>query len=70
MKKKRFTKAQIVNILKEGEAGMSISDLKRLKSLEEENHRLKRMYADLSLVHEMLKDIIEKKLNLPLSDES
>jgi putative transposase len=42
--------------------GMEVSQLKRLKELEEENRRLKRMYADLSLEHEILKDIIEKKL--------
>jgi putative transposase len=42
--------------------GMSVSELKRLKELEEENRRLKQMYADLSLEHEVLKDIIEKKI--------
>ena len=44
-------------------SGMSISELKRLKELEEENRRLKQMYADLSLEHDVLKDIIEKKLS-------
>ncbi len=43
-------------------SGMSASDLKRLKELEEENRRLKQMYANLSLEHAVLKDIIEKKL--------
>lgn len=43
-------------------SGMSISELKRLKELEEENRRLKQMYANLSLEHDVLKDIIEKKL--------
>ena len=88
MKKSKFSESQIVNILKEAEAGvsleelvrqhgfgkasfykwkskysgMSASDLKRLKELEEENRRLKQMYANLSLEHEVLKDIIEKKL--------
>ena len=88
MKKSKFSENQIVNILKEAEAGaaledqirqhgfsrasfykwkakysgMSASDLKRLKELEEENRRLKQMYANLSLEHEVLKDIIEKKL--------
>lgn len=42
--------------------GMNISQLKRLKELEEENRRLKHMYADLSLEHKVLKDIVEKKL--------
>ena len=88
MKKSKFSENQIVNILKEAEAGaaledlirqhgfsrasfykwkakysgMSASDLKRLKELEEENRRPKQMYANLSLEHEVLKDIIEKKL--------
>lgn len=41
---------------------METQDLKRLKELEEENRRLKQMYADLSLDHRILKDIVEKKL--------
>ena len=88
MKKSKFSESQIINILKEAEAGvtledlirqhgfskasfykwkgkysgMSVSELKRLKELEEENRRLKQMYANLSLEHAALKDIIEKKL--------
>lgn len=42
--------------------GMDAAQLKRLKELEEENTRLKRMYADLSLVHTALKDAVEKHL--------
>jgi putative transposase len=42
--------------------GMTASDIRKLKDLEDENRRLKRMYADLSLQHEALKDVIEKKL--------
>lgn len=42
--------------------GMEASDLKRLKALEEENAKLKRMYAELALDHEMAKEIIAKKL--------
>ena len=41
---------------------MEASDIKRLKALEEENRRLKQMYADLSLDHKILKDVVEKKL--------
>lgn len=41
--------------------GMSATELKRLKQLEDENQRLKRMYAELSLDHELAKEIIEKK---------
>jgi putative transposase len=43
-------------------SGMEIGDLKRLKSLEEENSKLKRMYAELALDHELAKEIIAKKL--------
>lgn len=42
--------------------GMEVNELKKMKELEQENSRLKRMYADLSLVHHALKDAIEKKL--------
>ena len=42
--------------------GLEASDLKRLKDLEADNRRLKTMYADLSLDHRILKDIVEKKL--------
>lgn len=88
MKKSKFTESQIVKILNQHEAGVSVSDvckehgisqgtfynwrnkyggmdaqmLKRLKELEEENGRLKQMYADISLEHRILKDVIEKKL--------
>ena len=88
MKKSKFSESQIVNILKEDEAGvsledlirqhgfskasfykwkskysgMSVSELRRLKELEEENRRLKQMYANLSLDYQVLKDIVEKKL--------
>jgi len=42
--------------------GMDVKQLKRIKELEEENARLKKMYADLSLVHYAFKDAVEKKL--------
>jgi putative transposase len=42
--------------------GMEASDIRRLKEMEDENRRLKQMFADLSLKHEALKDIVEKKL--------
>jgi putative transposase len=42
--------------------GMDVSQLRRLKDLESENVRLKRMYADLSLTHQALQDAVEKKL--------
>jgi putative transposase len=42
--------------------GMEASDIKRLKDLEDENRRLKQMYAKLSLDHKILKGIVEKKL--------
>ena len=42
--------------------GMESSDIKRLKELEDENRRLKQMYAELSLDHTILKDLVKKKL--------
>ena len=41
--------------------GMEYQQLKRLKELEEENNRLKQMYADISLDNKMLKDVLSKK---------
>lgn len=41
--------------------GMEQQELKRLKELEEENNRLKQMYADVSLDNKMLKDLLSKK---------
>lgn len=87
MKKRRFTEAQIINILKEQEAGsrtgdvcrrhgiaestfykwkamfggMEVSEAKRLKSLEDENRRLKSLLADAHLDIAMLKDVNSKK---------
>jgi len=43
-------------------SGMDATNLKRLKELEAENSRLKKMYADVSLQRDALKDLIEKKL--------
>ena len=88
MKQSKFSETQIVNILKEAEAGIPVTELsrkhgfsqsafykwkakysgmdtsalKRMKELEEENRRLKQMYADLSLEYQALKDIVQKKL--------
>ena len=42
--------------------GMEASGVRRLKDLEEENRKLKQMYADLSLEYQVLKDIVEPKL--------
>lgn len=42
--------------------GMEASDLKRVKELESENTRLKRMYADLALENTAMQDLIRKKL--------
>ena len=87
MKRSRFTEDQIIGILKEHEAGVSVADLcrrhgvsdatvykwkakhggmdvseaKRLKGLEDENARLKRLLADAMLDNAGLKDLLGKK---------
>jgi putative transposase len=40
--------------------GLDVSQLRRLKELEVENARLKKMYAELSLAHHALQDAVEK----------
>jgi putative transposase len=42
--------------------GLDVSQLRKLKELENENARLKKMYAELSLAHHALQDAVEKKL--------
>ena len=42
-------------------AGMTVSELKRVKELEAENARLKRMYADLALENAAIKDVLSRK---------
>tara|TARA_R110002096_G_scaffold290205_1_gene484475 strand:- start:864 stop:1169 length:306 start_codon:yes stop_codon:yes gene_type:complete len=42
--------------------GMEIGELKKYKELEVEHNRLKKMYAELSLLHHAFKDSVEKKL--------
>ena len=87
MKKVRFTETQIISILKQQEAGISVKDLarehgvseatvynwkakyggmeasevKRMKDLEEENARLKRIVANMTLEIDAIKHVLEKK---------
>ena len=86
MRGKRFSEEQIINILKESDAGMppaelcrkhgisqgtyynwkakygdmTVSDAKRLKELEEQNRRLKKLVADQALDIQMLKEVCSK----------
>jgi putative transposase len=88
MKKSRFTDAQILAILKQGEEGVPVADLCRqhgishsayynwrskfggmdaslmgeMKAMADENRRLKKMYAELAMQNELLKDALGKKL--------
>ena len=43
-------------------SGVSVSELKKMKDLEAENARLKRMYAELALEHAAIKDVLSRKL--------
>ena len=43
-------------------AGASVPDVKRLRELETENTKLKRMYADLALENAAIKDVLARKL--------
>ena len=43
-------------------AGASVPDMKRLRELEAENAKLKRMYADLALENAAIKDVLARKL--------
>ena len=43
-------------------AGLGVAELRRLKQLEEENKKLKRLVADLSLDKAMLQDVLSKKV--------
>ena len=87
MKRIRFTEEQIIGILKEHEAGVSVADLcrkhgvseasiykwkakfggmdvseaRRLRTLEDENTKLKRLLADAMLDNSALKDLLGKK---------
>jgi len=87
MKRSRFSEEQIIGILKEHEAGvtvadlcrkhgmssasfyawkakfggMDVSDAKKLKALESENAKLKRLLADAMLDNTALKDLLSKK---------
>ncbi len=87
MKRSRYSDSQIINILRQAEAGtpaselcrehgmsdatfykwrakfggMDVSMMARLKELEEENRRLKKMYAEERLKAEILNEAITKK---------
>lgn len=54
--------------LKAKYAGMGVSEMKRLRELEKENARLKKMYADVSLERDIIKDVLEKKYPELLED--
>src|SRR3954464_8137956 len=44
--------------------GMEAADIRRLRKLEEENRRLKHMYAEVSLEHRILKEVLAVKREL------
>lgn len=60
--RKHNLQPQTIYRWREKYGGMQSSDVRRLKSLEEENLRLKRMVANMALENEAMKDLIQKKL--------
>jgi putative transposase len=73
MKRSTFSDSQILSILKQHEAGVPVSELareygvstaliKRLKELEAENARLKKMYAEERIKAELRQEALEGKL--------
>ena len=56
------TSAQTYDRWRKKYGGLMPSEMKRLKQLEEENQRLKRLVADLSLDKEMLEEVVRTKL--------
>jgi putative transposase len=61
MKRIRFTEEQIIAVLREHEAGMDVSDAKRLRVLEDENRKLKKLLAESMLDQAALKELLTKK---------
>ena len=70
MPKKRFSDEQIAFALRQAEGGtavgeicrkMGVAEIRRLKQLEDENAKLKRLVADLTLGKTMLQDVLRKK---------
>ena len=87
MKKSRYSDSQIINILRQGEAGAKVPDLcrehgmsdatfykwrakfggmdvsmmTRMKELEAENARLKKMYAEVQLKNDVIQEAMAKK---------
>lgn len=62
MKASKFSDAQKAFILKQGANGMPVAEMRRLKQLEDENTKLRKLVADLPLDKEMLQDVIRRKL--------
>ena len=58
MKKLTHSESEIVKSVNE----LEVSQLKKLKELEEENAKLKKIYANLALDNEILREVIKKKL--------
>jgi putative transposase len=61
MSRKLGVSEQSIYLWKKKYAGMGVSELRMMKALEDENRRLKRLVADLSLDKHMLQDVLSKK---------
>lgn len=56
----KLSKGAFIRILFKKGRGLSMSELRKLRQLEEENHQLKKLVADLSLDKQMLHGVLKK----------
>ena len=59
--RKHGISAATLYVWKSKYAGVTVSELSRIRELEAENAKLKRMYADLALENTAMKDVISRK---------
>ena len=61
MRKSKFNPEQILQALRQAEAGLDLGELRKLRQWREENQRLKQVVADLTLDKSILREAVGKK---------